>query len=62
MTLTNVPEGHVEQVAAAVFPGRSPDTYPVPFSATVYIEATDFRLQDAKDFYGLAPGKSAMLR
>jgi glutaminyl-tRNA synthetase len=27
-----------------------------------YIEATDFRLQDSKDYYGLAPGKSAMLR
>jgi glutaminyl-tRNA synthetase len=34
----------------------------VPFSRVVYIEATDFRLQDSKDYYGLAPGKSAMLR
>jgi glutaminyl-tRNA synthetase len=28
----------------------------------VYIESTDFREKDDKDFYGLAPGKSIMLR
>jgi hypothetical protein len=34
----------------------------VPFSRVVYIEKTDFRLKDSKDYYGLAPGKSALLR
>ena len=34
----------------------------VPFSRIVYIEKTDFRLKDSKDYYGLAPGKSVMLR
>jgi glutaminyl-tRNA synthetase len=34
----------------------------VPFSRIVYIEKTDFRLKDSKDYYGLAPGKSALLR
>ncbi|PWZ34372.1 Glutamine--tRNA ligase [Zea mays] len=34
----------------------------LPFSRTVYIEKTDFRLKDSKDYYGLAPGKSVMLR
>jgi glutaminyl-tRNA synthetase len=29
---------------------------------TVYIESTDFRIEDSKDYYGLAPGKTAMLR
>jgi glutaminyl-tRNA synthetase len=29
---------------------------------TVYIEATDFRPVDEKSYYGLAPGKTAMLR
>lgn len=28
----------------------------------VYVESSDFREDDAKDYYGLAPGKSAMLR
>lgn len=34
----------------------------VPFSKTVYIERSDFRLKDSKDYYGLAPGKSVLLR
>jgi hypothetical protein len=34
----------------------------VPFSRTVYIEKTDFHLKDSKYYYGLAPGKSALLR
>lgn len=34
----------------------------VPFSRVVFIEDTDVRLKDAKDYYGLAPGKTVMLR
>jgi len=34
----------------------------VPFTNVVYIERTDFRLKDSKDYYGLAPGKSVLLR
>ncbi|KAI0563394.1 Glutamine--tRNA ligase [Gracilaria domingensis] len=34
----------------------------VLLTKTVYIERTDFRLADEKGYYGLAPGKSAMLR
>eukprot|EP00178_Gracilaria_changii_P003504 TRINITY_DN151_c0_g2_i12.p1 TRINITY_DN151_c0_g2~~TRINITY_DN151_c0_g2_i12.p1 ORF type:complete len:784 (+),score=125.94 TRINITY_DN151_c0_g2_i12:2967-5318(+) len=34
----------------------------VLLTKTVYIEQTDFRLVDEKGYYGLAPGKSAMLR
>lgn len=40
----------------------STEEYSVPFSAVVYIERDDFREEDSKDFYGLAPGKSVMLR
>ncbi|KAL1531838.1 glutamine--tRNA ligase [Salvia divinorum] len=36
--------------------------YKVPFSKVVYIEQSDFRLKDCKDYYGLAPGKSVLLR
>eukprot|EP00878_Enallax_costatus_P027531 GHUV01029655.1.p1 GENE.GHUV01029655.1~~GHUV01029655.1.p1 ORF type:complete len:535 (+),score=80.18 GHUV01029655.1:1463-3067(+) len=63
VVLTNVPEHHSSTVTAASMPGRPENQpYEVPFSRVVYIEATDFRLQDSKDYYGLAPGKSAMLR
>ncbi|KAI4379144.1 hypothetical protein MLD38_005480 [Melastoma candidum] len=36
--------------------------YKVPFSRIVYIEQSDFRMKDSKDYYGLAPGKSVLLR
>lgn len=62
VVLTNVAESHIEQMQALHFPGRADSAYTVPFTRVVYIDATDFRLQDSKDYYGLAPGKSAMLR
>ncbi|PSR88290.1 Glutamine--tRNA ligase [Actinidia chinensis var. chinensis] len=36
--------------------------YKAPFSSIVYIEHSDFRMKDSKDYYGLAPGKSVLLR
>ncbi|KAK4493548.1 hypothetical protein RD792_017975 [Penstemon davidsonii] len=36
--------------------------YKIPFSKVVYIEESDFRMKDSKDYYGLAPGKSVLLR
>lgn len=36
--------------------------YKIPFSTVVYIEDSDFRMTDSKDYYGLAPGKSVLLR
>ncbi|GJW03389.1 glutamine--tRNA ligase-like protein [Tanacetum coccineum] len=36
--------------------------YKVPFSNVVYIEQTDFRLKDSKDYKGLAPGKTLLLK
>lgn len=62
VVLTNVPESHFEEVEAKVFPGRSDATYKVPFTRVVYIEETDFKEKDEKDYYGLAPEKSVMLR
>ncbi|KAF9677360.1 hypothetical protein SADUNF_Sadunf08G0099600 [Salix dunnii] len=38
------------------------DRFRVPFSRVVYIEQSDFRMKDSKDYYGLAPGKSVLLR
>ncbi|KAL6761426.1 tRNA synthetases class I, catalytic domain-containing protein [Haematococcus lacustris] len=62
VVITNLEESHYEEVDAKLFPGRTDDIYKVPFTRVVFMEETDFRLQDNKDFYGLAPGKSIMLR
>jgi glutaminyl-tRNA synthetase len=37
-------------------------TRDIHLTETVFIESTDFRAEDSKDYYGLAPGKTAMLR
>lgn len=60
--ISNLPDDHFEEVDAKLFPGRSDETYKVPFTKVVYIEATDFKETDEKSYYGLAPGKSVMLR
>lgn len=62
VVITNLPDDHMEEVEAKCFPGRSEEGYKVPFSRVVYIESTDFREEDSKDYYGLAPGKTVMLR
>jgi tRNA synthetases class I (E and Q), anti-codon binding domain len=62
--IRNLPEGHLEEVQALRYPMRLEDkeTYTIPFTRVCYIEQTDFRETDAKDYYGLAPNKSVMLR
>eukprot|EP00193_Tetraselmis_chui_P006197 CAMPEP_0177757330 /NCGR_PEP_ID=MMETSP0491_2-20121128/3583_1 /TAXON_ID=63592 /ORGANISM="Tetraselmis chuii, Strain PLY429" /LENGTH=780 /DNA_ID=CAMNT_0019272969 /DNA_START=69 /DNA_END=2411 /DNA_ORIENTATION=+ len=62
VVITNLPENHYEEVDASVFPGRSEETYRIPFTRVVYIERTDFKEKDEKGYYGLAPGKHVMLR
>ncbi|XP_065880914.1 glutamine--tRNA ligase [Euphorbia lathyris] len=65
VVLTNLESGSVMDVEAKKWPDASEDAssfYKVPFSNVVYIEHTDFRMKDSKDFYGLAPGKSVLLR
>lgn len=62
VVITNLPDDYYEEADAKVFPGRSDESYKVPFTKVVFIEDTDFREQDAKDYYGLAPGKTVMLR
>lgn len=37
-------------------------THPVLLTPQLYIDASDFRHEDSKDYYGLAPGKSAILK
>jgi hypothetical protein len=60
--IINLADDHVEHVHALNFPGRSEEGYSMAFSKVCYIEETDFREVDSKDYYGLAPGKAIMLR
>ena len=73
--LTNIPEGTIHTVQALAYPQRpaaggaeggegAADTapYDCPFGRVVYIEQSDFRIVDAKGYYGLAPGKRVLLR
>ncbi|GJN05583.1 hypothetical protein PR202_ga23225 [Eleusine coracana subsp. coracana] len=66
VVITNMEEGKVLDLDGKMWPDALAEDassyYKVPFSRTVYIEKTDFRLKDSKDYYGLAPGKSALLR
>ncbi|GAB2251374.1 hypothetical protein Droror1_Dr00017624 [Drosera rotundifolia] len=66
VVITNLKAGHVTDVDAKRWPDAPSDDpnafYKVPFSRVLYIERSDFRLKDSKDYYGLAPGKSALLK
>ena len=61
--ITNYPEGKVEMVRRPNHPADpSKGTNEVPFSRIVYIERSDFREEDQKDFWGLSPNKEVGLR
>lgn len=66
VVITNLEAGSVMDLDAKKWPDAQTDDssslYKVPFSKVVYIERTDFRMKDSKDYYGLAPGKSILLR
>ncbi|XP_010551245.1 PREDICTED: glutamine--tRNA ligase, cytoplasmic [Tarenaya hassleriana] len=66
VVITNMESDKVMELDAKKWPDAQNDDpssfYKVPFSRVVYIERTDFRLKDSKDYYGLAPGKSVILR
>ncbi|XP_041012083.1 glutamine--tRNA ligase isoform X8 [Juglans microcarpa x Juglans regia] len=66
VVITNLEAGSIIDLDAKKWPEAQSDDasafYKVPFSNTVYIERSDFRMKDSKDYYGLAPGKSVLLR
>jgi glutaminyl-tRNA synthetase len=66
VVITNMEPGSVLDLDAKKWPDAPADDassfYKVPFSNVIYIEHTDFRMKDSKDYYGLAPGKSILLR
>lgn len=66
VVITNFDSGSTINLDAKLWPDAPAEDassfYKVPLTKVVYIENTDFRLEDAKDYYGLAPGKSVLLR
>ncbi|GAA0153183.1 aminoacyl-tRNA synthetase [Lithospermum erythrorhizon] len=66
VVITNLEAGVVMNLDAKKWPDASADDpssyYKVPFSNVVYIDRSDFRMVDSKDYYGLAPQKSVLLR
>ena len=62
VTLENVPEDYVEKI---VKPLHAKDARmgqnTVPLTRTLYIDASDFRTQESKDFFRLTPGKTVGL-
>ncbi len=63
VTLTNYPEGQVEQLDAVNNPeDPAAGTRKVPFSKVLYIERDDFMEAPPKKFFRLAPGREVRLR
>ncbi|KAL5722108.1 glutamine--tRNA ligase [Ranunculus cassubicifolius] len=62
VVITNLDKDLFMDLDAKRWPDDSSSTYKVPFSNVVYIERSDFRTKDSKDYYGLSPGKSVLLR
>lgn len=60
--IDNLPEDYLEEVEQ---PFSTKDTamgsHMIPFTKTVYIDRSDFREVDSKDYFRLAPGKSVGL-
>jgi glutaminyl-tRNA synthetase len=63
VVLTNVPNGHVEQIEAINNPeDPNAGTRQVPFSNTLYIENEDFMENPPKKYFRLTPGGEVRLR
>ncbi|KAG7449026.1 glutaminyl-tRNA synthetase [Guyanagaster necrorhizus] len=62
VTIENVPEDSVTIVEKPLHP-KVPElgASKIPFTRTIYIDADDFRLEDSKDYFRLAPGKTVGL-
>ncbi|KAG6821559.1 hypothetical protein H0H93_000068 [Arthromyces matolae] len=62
VTIENLPEDHVSMIEKPLHP-KVPElgTSSIPFTRTIYIESDDFRLEDSKDYFRLAPGKTVGL-
>jgi glutaminyl-tRNA synthetase len=62
ITLDNVPDDFYLDLERPLHPKEpSMGKAKVPFTKTLYIDASDFRTEDAKDYFRLAPGKTVGL-
>ncbi|KAJ3297719.1 hypothetical protein HK104_000197 [Borealophlyctis nickersoniae] len=62
ITITNLGDDHVEELTVGNKPrDEAMGSHKIPFTRTVYIDASDFREQDDPNFYRLAPGKTVGL-
>ncbi|KAJ1659564.1 Glutaminyl-tRNA synthetase [Dispira simplex] len=62
VTLTNLPEDHLQDITLPYKPRvESMGEHVVPFGRELYIDASDFRMQDSSDYFRLAKGKTVGL-
>ncbi|KZF23337.1 glutaminyl-tRNA synthetase [Xylona heveae TC161] len=62
VVIENLPDGYVEEVEVPFSPkDPSMGGHVVPFTKVVYVDRSDFREIDSKDYFRLAPGKSVGL-
>ena len=62
VTLENVPEDYVEWIEKPLHTkNASMGSNKIPLTRNIYIDASDFRTVDSKDFFRLAPGKTVGL-
>ncbi|HYW31745.1 MAG TPA: glutamate--tRNA ligase family protein, partial [Gemmatimonas sp.] len=64
VTITNYPEGQVEELDASYFPHDVPKTgtRKVPFSRELWVDRDDFMADAPKKFYRLSQGREVRLR
>lgn len=61
--IENLPDDYVEWLQIPNHPkDAGKGSHMSPFTKEVYIEQGDFRLQEEKDFFGLAPGKVSLTK
>ena len=62
VTIENLPDDYCLMVEKPLHP-KVPElgTSSIPFTKTIYIDADDFRTEDSKDYFRLAPGKTVGL-
>jgi len=63
IVIENLPREHFEEFDSAFFKPNDTKfgTHSLPFTRIVYIDRSDFRETDSKDYFRLAPGKSVGL-
>ncbi|KAF9481805.1 glutaminyl-tRNA synthetase [Pholiota conissans] len=62
VTIENLPEDYCLMVEKPLHPKVSElGSSIIPFTRTIYIEIDDFRMEDSKDYFRLAPGKTVGL-